>query len=94
MLSVAVLTPAHADWLITGGCLGRWGSFNCVARTGPAGDPYVRLVPAPEGEAAKALVKERDQMWLERCRPVIVQDAYGVPRYRYAAAGCEFGVIK
>ena len=27
-------------------------------------------------------------------RPVVHQDPYGVPRYEYAAPGCEFGVIQ
>jgi hypothetical protein len=88
-------TPAYADRLIVSGCAGRiWGSFNCVTRKGPAGDPYVRLVPAPQGEAEQARIIDRDHRWQDRCRPVIAQDRYGVPRYRYAAPGCEFGVVE
>jgi hypothetical protein len=34
-----------------------------------------------------------DHKWEERCRPTIAQDRYGVPRYQYAAPGCEFGII-
>jgi len=95
MLSVAALTPAQADdWLVVGGCLGWRGSVNCAFQKGPPGDPYVRLVPAPAGDEAKAQAKERDHLWLDRCRPVITQDAYGVPRYRYTAPGCEFGVVQ
>ena len=30
-------------------------------------------------------------LWTSRCRPVADFDDYGVKRYRYAAAGCEFG---
>lgn len=94
MLSVITLTPARADWIGVGGCVGGWGSYNCVGWEGPAGDPYVRLVPPPEDEAEKERAMARDRRWMERCRPIIAQDRYGVPRYHYAAPGCEFGVIE
>jgi hypothetical protein len=92
MLSAMSLISAHADTLVFGGCVGAPGSFNCVARWGVPGDPYVRQVPPPYGEADKARAAASDQRWLNRCQPVISQDQYGVPRYHYAAAGCEFGV--
>jgi hypothetical protein len=86
--------PAYADKLIVSGCVGSWGAGNCVTRKGPAGDPYVRLVPTPDDQAEKARTTERDHRWMDRCRPIIAQDRYGVPRYRYVAPGCEFGVIE
>lgn len=94
-LSVVTWSAASADdWLIVGGCVHGYGQVNCVVRKGPPGDPYVRTVPTPRGEADQARVTERDHKWLQRCRPVIQQDRYGVPRYHYVAAGCEFGVIE
>ena len=30
-------------------------------------------------------------LWQARCHPVIRQDQYGVPRYHYAAPGCDLG---
>jgi hypothetical protein len=93
-LSVITLTSAYADTLAVGGCVGGQGAVNCVVRVGPAGDPYVRTVPQPVGEEAKGQLSERDRRWMDRCRPVITQDRYGVPRYHYAAPGCEFGVIE
>jgi hypothetical protein len=51
-------------------------------------------VPPPEDEAEKERAMARDRRWMERCRPIIAQDRYGVPRYHYAAPGCEFGVIE
>lgn len=78
--------------MMNGGCVGSRGSFNCVTRWAPAGDPYLRDVPQPGNEAARALAKQRDQRWVDRCRPTIEQDRYGVPRYRYATPGCEFGL--
>jgi hypothetical protein len=88
-----IWTAAYADGMIVGGCVGS-GALNCVARWGEAGDPYVRTVPEPATEAEKARSAERDRKWEQRCRPTIMQDRYGVPRYQYAAPGCEFGVIE
>ena len=95
-LSVITLTAAYAaaDTLAVGGCVGAPGAVNCVVRVGPAGDPYIRTVPQPDTEAEKERAAARDRKWIDRCRPVIAQDRYGVPRYHYAAAGCEFGVIE
>jgi hypothetical protein len=95
-LTFVVITSsaAHADKLYVGGCVGGWGAGNCVLRIGPAGDPYVRLIPEPGSEVEKARAAERDRLWMSRCQPVVAQDRYGVPRYHYAAPGCEFGVIE
>ena len=88
-----IWSAAYADGMIVGGCVGS-GAINCVVRWGEAGDPHVRLVPEPTNEADRALSAERDHKWEERCRPTIVQDRFGVPRYQYAAPRCEFGVIE
>jgi hypothetical protein len=92
-LSVIGFTAACADELNVWGCVGSWYAVNCVARSGFASDPYVRIVPAPNKDE-KDQAAERDQRWEARCRPVIVQDRYGVPRYRYSAPGCEYGVVE
>lgn len=91
VLSVAA---AHADTIGFGGCVGGRGAFNCVGRVGTAGDPYVRTVPQPANDEEKAQAAARDRKWIDRCHPTIAQDRYGVPRYHYAARGCEFGVIE
>jgi len=93
-LAAITLTAADADTVGVGGCVGVKGSVNCVVRVGPAGDPYIRTVPQPENEADKERSAARDRKWIERCHPTIAQDRYGVPRYHYVAAGCEFGVIE
>jgi hypothetical protein len=93
-LSVATSAGAVEDTLGIVGCIGAPGSVNCVFRIGPAGNPYIRTVPQPETEADKARAAERDHRWLERCRPIVAQDRYGVPRYHYFAPGCDFGVIE
>jgi hypothetical protein len=90
---VAILLPARADSVSVGGCIGPWHAFNCVERWGEAGNPFVRTVPQPADGEERAHASERERKWQDRCRPVIAQDSYGVPRYRYAAPGCEFGVI-
>jgi hypothetical protein len=88
----AVGGSAQAEELHVGGCIGGWTTFNCVSRWGEAGDPYVREVPQPSSDADKARAKERDKRWVDRCRPYITQDRYGVARYHYAEPGCEFGI--
>jgi hypothetical protein len=93
-LSIATSAAGAEDTIGIIGCVGAPGSVNCVLRVGPAGDPYVRTVPQPDTEADKARAAERDRKWLARCRPIVAQDHYGVPRYHYAAAGCEFGIIE
>ena len=93
-LTLPLVTLAYADTLYVGGCVGAPGTVSCVLRVGPAGNPYIRTVPQPENDADKRRATERDQQWLQRCRPIVAQDRYGVPRYHYAAAGCEFGVIE
>ena len=99
--TLSLATSAHADTISVTGCVWApsglfWGSTTggCVERHGEAGDPYVRTVPQPKDEIEKARATERDQKWLQRCRPIIAQDRYGVPRYHYAARGCEFGIIE
>jgi hypothetical protein len=95
--AVSVLTvfvgmvPATAQEVITGSCVGTRHSYNCVTRFGPAGDPFIRTVPAPADAAAAARTSDRERRWADRCRPIIEPDRYGVPRYRYAVDGCEFG---
>jgi hypothetical protein len=93
MAIYAPATPLRAEGLVVGGCVGGRWSVNCVARWGAPGDPYVRQIPEPAGEVARAKATEREHRWQERCHPTISQDLLGVPRYRYAAPGCEFGVI-
>jgi hypothetical protein len=92
-LSILSLSAGHADGMVVGGCIGLRHSINCVARWGAYSDPYVRLV-TPSTEADKALSAEREHKWQARCRPAVFQDHYGVPRYEYAAPGCEFGIIE
>jgi hypothetical protein len=92
MLSVMTWTSAYAGGVSNTSCVGTWNGFNCVTRWGPAGDPYVRLVPEPLDEAEKARVMARDRRWRARCRPVVENDRFGVARYHYSAPGCEFGV--
>jgi hypothetical protein len=95
-VSIAILHPARADGIAVGGCLGDWRSLNttnCVVRWGDADNPFVRTVPQPANPEERARDAEREHKWQQRCKPVIAQDYYGVSRYRYAAPGCEFGVI-
>lgn len=88
----ATLAPAHAAGVGTMSCFGGRGGFACSGGWAVPGDPYIRVVPQPLGEAEKSLAASRDRRWLIRCHPVIARDYYGVARYLYAAPGCEYGV--
>lgn len=94
MIMGAIWTAAYADGIALGGCVGTQGAVNCVVRWGEAGDPYIRVVPEPVSSAERARSAERERKWESRCKPVIAQDGYGIPRYRFAAPGCEFGIIE
>ena len=85
-------TSALAGSVRDTSCIGDWHSFSCVTQSGPARDPYIRQVPQTTDNATKARVAARERRWLARCRPIIIHDAYGIARYRYAASRCEFGV--
>jgi hypothetical protein len=92
ILSVLTLTSAQAGSVIGLSCVGGATGFNCAAQWATAGDPYVRAVPEPLGEAQKAQLVARDRKWSARCHPAIERDGYGVARYHYSAPGCEFGL--
>lgn len=95
VMAVATMwSGAYADGMAAGGCVGDGGSLNCVVRWGEARDPYIRTVPQTADEIERTHAAERDRKWEARCKPRIAQDRYGVPRYLYAAPGCEFGVIQ
>jgi hypothetical protein len=93
VFSACAWNAAHADSMVVGGCIGGYHSFNCVAHWGSYSDPYIRSL-RPETEAEKEISAARDHEWKAHCRPAVFQDQYGVPRYEYAAPGCEFGVLK
>lgn len=92
VMTSAAPSVAHAQEVMNGGCIGGWRSYNCVTRWAPAGDPFIRSVPQPTDAAEGTRAKERDRRWVDRCRPYVKQDRYGVARYHYAMPGCEFGV--
>ena len=66
---------------------------SCITRWSDGGDPHIIEVPQPFSEDERDRAAARDRKWVARCKPVIHQDRYGVPRYYYAAPGCEFGRI-
>jgi hypothetical protein len=90
-------SPAVAGSVITGSCVGRYGFgySSCVTifrKLNPT--PHITRAPAATSEQEVAEFEERDKRWLERCKPVTKQDQFGVPRYVYAARGCEFGALE
>ena len=94
--ALAALVVVAADPAAAGAdnfnCVRSGSSFNCNAMWGPPGGfPRVVRVPVPRTEYEEAEARERDRRWTEYCRPIIRPDQYGVGRYYYAVAGCEFG---
>jgi hypothetical protein len=97
-LSLLVLSmlsaPARSQpqGVSTFNCYGTRNMSSCVHahRRGPL-NPYVIAVPGPLSDEERQAADARDRRWAERCRPLIRQDRYGMPRYSYGAPGCEFG---
>jgi hypothetical protein len=92
LLLIAGSFPARADGARSTSCVSTRGSFNCVTTwRGGLGDAHITHVPGPISDQEDTESRERDRLWQVRCKPVVRQDEYGVPRYRYAARGCEYG---
>jgi hypothetical protein len=82
-------SSTQADGYRNTTCLRVAGAFTCTTqwRHGVSSQYLPWLVDARETAASA----ERERKWLARCRPVATEDPLGISRYRYAAAGCEFG---
>lgn len=85
-------SPAAADWTMMSSCVGGWGMRSCVLnwRDNPR-DPHLRSISDEISEEEARRSEARDRKWMSYCKPVLVEDRYGVARYRYAKPGCEFG---
>lgn len=83
---------APAEGVQTFNCFDTFNIESCVAtyRSGRF-NPHVIAVPPPQTADERAAADARDRRWVERCRPLTRQDRFGMPRYVYAAPGCEFG---
>ena len=69
-----------------------YGTASCVRqyRYNDAGNTGIKQYGEAAEEAA-AESREREKLWVSRCRPSLREDVHGVSRYVYAAPGCEFG---
>jgi hypothetical protein len=84
---------ARAQDALVGDCFrSHFGNITCALRWGNQGDPYLRRVPGPRDAREEEEFAKHDRNWDARCRPTTRQDEFGVSRYRYSAAGCEFGL--
>ena len=92
LVAPGALSPAQADGMRTFNCVGSRGTVSCTSsyRQGIT-NPYIIAVPGPRTEQEIAESQQREKLWDARCKPVMRQDSFGVERYSYAAAGCEFG---
>lgn len=93
-LSIAS-SAALADYYASGACSGGRGAVYCnfsKKYVDPdAGVSKVITVKGPETPEETAASAARDRRWVERCRPALRQDRYGVSRYYYAAPNCDVG---
>lgn len=81
-----------SEGVYTTNCFDTRSTESCITTfRGGRLSPHVITVPAPASADALAAAETRDRRWAERCRPVIRQDRYGMPRYSYDAPGCEYG---
>jgi hypothetical protein len=78
---------------ITGSCVFAYGTASCVRqyRYNDAGNTGIKQYGEAAAEEAAAESRERERLWVSRCRPALREDALGVSRYVYAAPGCEYG---
>jgi hypothetical protein len=88
--TLAAIAPgAQADGARSTSCIVISGMLSCTTRW----QRWEAQPPPPPTEQELAEIRERDRIWQARCQPVIRQDNFGVPRYHYAAPGCEYGKL-
>ena len=89
LIATFASAPAQADGIRNTTCLHIAGASTCTTqwRYGVTSQYLPWRVDVRETASSA----ERERKWLARCRPVAQEDALGISRYRYAAAGCEFG---
>lgn len=83
--------PAQADGWRHTSCLRSAGAATCTSRWQRDVGVSSQYLPWRVDLRETAASAEREHKWLARCRPIATQDQLGVSRYKYAAAGCEFG---
>jgi hypothetical protein len=66
-------------------------SRSCIEIRHELTNPYIIHIAPPRTAEEIADANERDRLWRTRCKPIVKQDVYGVPRYSYAAPGCDYG---
>lgn len=97
-LAVAVLAASPAAAGQRGGsfsCVGSVGSVTCAGSYGDrSGSPHVIGAARADDQGAAKDMQERERRWVAYCAPTVAYDRYGVGRYVYAVAGCEFGRYK
>jgi hypothetical protein len=91
LLALSMMSaPARSEGVSTSNCYGRYTMRSCV-HTYRAGRINPHLITVTQSVEDRAAADARDKRWVSLCRPTIQHDRYGMPRYSYAVAGCEFG---
>ncbi len=88
---VVATQTAHADYTRSTNCFA--GSCITTFRWGAPGSSIasIKHVDGPQTDEERAEAAEKDRRWVAHCRPALREDRFGMKRYVYAAAGCEFG---
>jgi hypothetical protein len=89
MLSAAQADGIHADAMRSTNCFHGYGTVSCTTKW----QRWEPQTPQPPTEQELAEIRDRERIWQARCQPSIRQDEFGVRRYVYAVAGCEFGKL-
>lgn len=92
MLSVFNVPVAEAG-SAAANCVGSPGSITCAAIWGGDGGGLGRVIhiPIARTDEERAALTDRDRRWASYCQPSLRYDRYGVARYTYTVAGCEYG---
>jgi hypothetical protein len=82
----------RATDMAVGSCVFSGGAAHCVRqyRHGDRGNNGIQSLREPDQQDV-AEARDREARWVERCKPELRNDRYGVNRYVYAAPGCEYG---
>jgi hypothetical protein len=90
--SLAPAAAQRATDTAVSSCVFSGGAVHCAEkfRYGDRGNNGIQSLKEPDPLDISDS-RDREARWVARCKPQLRLDRYGVNRYVYAAAGCEYG---